>query len=244
MPVTQTLDLNAPFLSTLPRTTTPTLYITAETDSAAEFDQTTLRAWRDEGFAVTYVPFGVGGSSYRNTLSSLGKQQGVGEKFGVVAFGDAAAEALDVYRNHAAAGNRLCTLVAYYPSAIPHEGLPMGVRVLVHLAGESVGVARNPEVLGIQGKRRTVSKKIPAGMGTGGSLRMGKPTYTYEGVEPGFAEKDLEEYDGIAAGLAWSRSLACVRRAFGAEVDLESVWEDHVECKFVLFSFGLLPATG
>ena len=47
----------------------------------------------------------------------------------------------------------------------------------------------------------------------------------------GFAEHDLDEYDAVADALAWSRSLQMVRRGFGAEVDLERVWEENVERK-------------
>lgn len=103
------------------------------------------------------------------------------------------------------------------------------MKVLVHLAGHEVGVNRNPEVLGIQGKRRTVTKTIPDGTGVGGKLKLAYPSYTYEGAEPGFAEHDLEEYDKVSARLAWSRSLDTVRKAFRAEVDLEKVWEEHLE---------------
>jgi hypothetical protein len=53
--------------------------------------------------------------------------------------------------------------------------------------------------------------------------------YTYENVDVGFAEHDLDEYDAVADALAWSRSLSMVRRGFGAEVDLERVWEENVE---------------
>ena len=61
-------------------------------------------------------------------------------------------------------------------------------------------------------------------------------TYSYPEVEVGFAERDLEEFDKVAAGLAWTRSLAAVRRGFEIEVDLEGVWEEHVGREFfVLF---------
>jgi dienelactone hydrolase len=233
MPVTQTLAAGNQFLTSF-NTTVPKLYITAETDDASEFDQVTLQQWREEGFEITYIPYGSGGKSYTNTLNSLSKAMGIGAKFGIVAFGDAAAACLEVFRRNTGS-NRLCALVAYYPSSIPdpHSSFPMGIKVLVHLAGHSVGVTRNPEVLGIQGKRRTVTKTIPHGTGTGGSLRkLAYPSYTYEGAEPGFAEHDLEEYRRVEARLAWSRSLKTLRDAFGAEVDLERVWEDHVERKF------------
>lgn len=65
--------------------------------------------------------------------------------------------------------------------------------MLVHLAGAEVGVTRNTEVLGIQGKRKTVRKRLDPGEGYGGSLKLGYQAYTYEACEPGFAEHDLDE---------------------------------------------------
>lgn len=64
-------------------------------------------------------------------------------------------------------------------------------------------------------------------------------SYTYPGTEPGFAEHDLGGFDKVAAGLAWSRSLGAVRRGFGVEVDLEGIWEGHVQGMF----FVLAPPT-
>ena len=55
--------------------------------------------------------------------------------------------------------------------------------------------------------------------------------------DPGFAEHDLDEYDPVADAVAWSRSLSVVRRGFGAEVELERVWEENVECR----SFQIWP---
>jgi hypothetical protein len=66
------------------------------------------------------------------------------------------------------------------------------VKVLVHLAGKEIGVRKTPEALGIQGKRKTVRKRIDPGEGYGGSLRLGYQAYTYDGSEPGFAESDLD----------------------------------------------------
>ena len=93
-----------------------------------------------------------------------------------------------------------------------------------------MGVTRRPEVLGIQGKRRTVQKRVTPGIGAGGLQdKIVYPVFTYEGVEPGFAEHDLDEYDAVADAIAWSRSLSMVRRGFSAEVDLERVWEENEE---------------
>lgn len=152
------------------------------------------------------------------------------------AFGDAAAVCLEVYSEPKTSTSKLCSLIAYYPSSIPdpRHRLSSSFRVLVHLAqgtGEAedtVGVQRRPEVLGIQGRRKIVQKRITPGIGTGGlQAKIPYPCYTYEGVDAGFAEHDLDEYDGVADALAWSRSLSMVRRGFGAEVDLERVWEEH-----------------
>jgi hypothetical protein len=143
-----------------------------------------------------------------------------------------------VYSEPKTSTSKLCSLIAYYPSSIPDPSrrLSSSFRVLVHLAqgtgeGEStVGVARRPEVLGIQGRRRVVQKRITPGIGTGGlQSRIEYPVYSYEGVDAGFAEHDLDEYDAVADALAWSRSLSMVRRGFSAEVDLERVWEENEE---------------
>lgn len=99
-------------------------------------------------------------------------------------------------------------------------------------------MSHRPEVLGIQGKRRMVQKRITPGVGAGGlQTKIQYPSYTYEDVDPGFAEHDLDEYDPVADAVAWSRSLSVVRRGFGAEVELERVWEENVECR----SFQIWP---
>jgi hypothetical protein len=63
---------------------TPRLYITAETDDVSEFDQKTLKAWQEEGFKVTYVPFGKGGKAYVNQLHHLGDGMSIGERYAIV----------------------------------------------------------------------------------------------------------------------------------------------------------------
>lgn len=57
---------------------------TAETDTEEEFDQTTLRHWREEGFDVTYLPYSDGGQSYVATLKSLDKELHLGDKFAII----------------------------------------------------------------------------------------------------------------------------------------------------------------
>ncbi|KAI0482094.1 hypothetical protein GGR56DRAFT_684571 [Xylariaceae sp. FL0804] len=162
------------------------------------------------------------------------------ETYGIVAFGDAAAACLEHF--HVLDNNpehRLGCLVAYYPSAVPdpRARFPAAISVLVHLAGDEVDVVTHSQMVGIQGKRRVARRKIERGLGTGGSVSSAKTayrSYTYAGAEPGFAEHDLDEYDHVSAGLAWSRSLGVVRRAFrrDRDADLEALVEQNAEHKF------------
>lgn len=128
--------------------------------------------------------------------------------------------------------NKLCALIAYYPTTIPDTNtrFPSGVRILVHLAGSEVGVRHRPQVAGIQGKKRIVKKRIQPGIGTGGTLKIAYPTHTYDDADPGFAEHDLDEYERLSAELAWSRTLDVLRRAFRKDVDLERAWEENQQC--------------
>ena len=118
--------------------------------------------------------------------------------------------------------------MAYYPSAIPsiNTKFPPSLKVLVHLAGSEIGVTRNSEVLGIQGKRKTVRKRVDPGEGYGGSLKLGFKAYTYEGSEPGFAEHDLDEYDPIAEAVAFTRSLATLQKGFRLEPNVEGTRDE------------------
>lgn len=63
------------------RSSTPLLYITAED---AEFDVHTMKAWRDEGFVVEYIPMGNGGKQYVQTLHKLGENMSIGERYAIV----------------------------------------------------------------------------------------------------------------------------------------------------------------
>jgi hypothetical protein len=60
---------------------TPVLYITSEDE---EFDVETMRAWRDEGFIVKYIPMNGGGKQYIQTLNHLGDKMGFGDRYAIV----------------------------------------------------------------------------------------------------------------------------------------------------------------
>lgn len=121
----------------------------------------------------------------------------------------------------------------------------MQTSVLIHLVGGEVGVTRTPEVLGIQGKRKTIKKRVDAGVGIGGGLRLEfAKTYRYDGVESGFAEHDLDEFDEIATSLAWTRSLTTVKRAMGMSFDVERIRDQHVDGKIFGFFFWRVSKDG
>lgn len=98
---------------------------------------------------------------------------------------------------------KLCAVVAYYPPYMPKTSanFPQSLNLLIHLAS---------------------------------SQRFGtkhQQTYRYPDTKTGFAESDLDEYDKSAARLAWSRTLATLRKGFGLQVDLEAVWDQHLQIR-------------
>ncbi|KAK8242753.1 carboxymethylenebutenolidase [Phyllosticta capitalensis] len=99
---------------------------------------------------------------------------------------------------------RLAALVAYYPDALPSPNYkyPTQLHMVLHVAGD--------QQLG------------------GCTVK----SYWYRGTTVSFAEADLDEFEPVSAGLAWSRTLGCVRRGLNINVDLESVWEEHLQYKF------------
>lgn len=148
------------------------------------------------------------------------------------AYGDAASACLmhfhNLENNH---DLRLGCLVAYYPTRIPDPDsrYPGGIQILVHLAGDDVGVVKRAQMVGIQGKEHTRQRQIDAGLGVGGRLPGIKyPAYSYN-AEPGFAEHDLKEYDPVSAELAWTRSLTAANKAFQIDNDLESIVDTNIQ---------------
>lgn len=85
-------------------------------------------------------------------------------------------------------------------------------------------------MLGISGgKAKVANKHFDPGTGYGEGLKLPFPAYTYAGVASGFAERDLDEYDAVAESVAFSRSLATVRRGFRIDSNIEAVRDDLVD---------------
>ncbi|OJJ06769.1 hypothetical protein ASPVEDRAFT_88056 [Aspergillus versicolor CBS 583.65] len=206
------------------------LIITAETP---EFDREFVEAWLKEGFNVVYVPYSEDEKEYARRLTAVKEGLSVGDNYGIIAFGDAAAFCLEYYLKPNNV-SRLCALVCYYPTSIPdiRSHYPQTVRILTHLAGEVIDVITTPTVLGLQGKKKRTTRQINPGIGVGEQLEIGHRAYTYSESEPGFAEVDQEEYNRLDADLAFTRSLEMLRRAYGQDRDLEKPWEEHLQGKF------------
>lgn len=86
-----------------------------------------------------------------------------------------------------------------------------------------------PVALGLQGKKKRKTRRLTPGIGTGERLELAYPAYTYNQAQPGFAEQDMEEYDHLAADLAWTRTLKVLRKGFSRDTDLEARLEEHQE---------------
>ncbi|KAI9372762.1 hypothetical protein BJX61DRAFT_505906 [Aspergillus egyptiacus] len=211
------------------------LIITAETP---DFDVEFIEAWQKEGFSVVYVAYSEDEKEYSRRLSAVKDGLSVGDNYAVIAFGDAASFCLEYYLRPNNV-SRLCALVSYYPTNIPdtRSSYPRTVQFLTHLAGDTIDVTTTPTMLGLQGKKRRSTRRIDPGIGTGELLEIGHRAYTYFDAEPGFAEADQDEYNKIAADLAFTRTLRLLRSGYGQNVDLEKPWEEHLQGKF--FSMNL-----
>jgi hypothetical protein len=94
---------------------------------------------------------------------------------------------------------KLCALIAFYPSTLPDPA------------------ATPPKGLRVQVHLAANQPFAPK-----------YPSYTYPSTTPGFAQHESGCFNKTASSLAWSRCLHCVRKGFGIEVDLETVWEKHL----------------
>jgi SnoaL-like domain len=98
---------------------------------------------------------------------------------------------------------KLCALAAYYPTRLPTSRTGFPPSLLVQI---HIAFSQN------FGTRH--------------------PSYTYPDTASGFAEHDSDQYDKVGSRLAWSRSLALMRKGFGIDVDLEAIWENHTTLEF------------
>ncbi|KAJ5885397.1 hypothetical protein N7495_009907 [Penicillium taxi] len=171
------------------------------------------------------------GLHYEQTYAVIGMFQsepqidaGFQEDSFFVAFGAAA----NVCLNHFVQlrrGDRLCALVAYYPTAVPdntRDMFPSSTHVIIHVAGSSINILGLPK-----------TKHIDPGVGTGERLNWAYPAYTYRAA-PGFAEEERRQFDVASANLAWTRTLQALRKGFNKIFDeqFERLVDTYQEATF------------
>ncbi|KAI4238117.1 MAG: hypothetical protein LQ349_001320 [Xanthoria aureola] len=176
----------------------PRIIISAEEDD--DYDAVALQHWKEEGFDVSYLPLARNKKLFVQHLHDYADNLDLGEKYAIVAYGEAAETVLEIAHKPVP---KLCALVAYYPErmSVPGAGYPPSLKLVVHIAGSQ-------------------------------GFMPGDYAYSYPDAVPGFAEHDLDVFDKVSAGLAWSRSLDVIRMAFEIEVDLEAIWDRHSELEF------------
>jgi hypothetical protein len=176
------------------------------TDSSPHASETALLSWKEEGFAATYLPYDSSAqSAYIRTLKNLSNSLELGEKYAIVAYGEAASVVLKTAMKPLA---KCCAIVAFYPHVMPGPKVmyPESSRPQIHAASLSQASPR-PEVC---------EWKL----------------YRYEGCAFGFADPSSKTYSEVEANLSWSRALACVRRGFKKEVDLEPIIQSFWNSKY------------
>lgn len=97
---------------------------------------------------------------------------------------------------------KLCALAAYYPT------IPLPPKTVY------------PPLL-----------QVVVHMTTSQPMKPAFKHYEYE-ARPGFAEHNNVNYNAVEAGLAWSRTLGCVRKGFRREADLEEPWVENLKGKY------------
>lgn len=63
-------------------------------------------------------------------------------------------------------------------------------------------------------------------------LERGVEVYTYRDARRGFYDPDSAGWDPYVAGIAYSRTLALLRRELGPHYNLNDLWDYHLACEF------------
>ncbi|EEQ31858.1 hypothetical protein McanMca71_007807 [Microsporum canis] len=179
--------------------TNPNIVIAAD---SADFDPLIFEEFKEEGFDIALLPHTDSPKRFDSQLQGLQDSMEFGNKYAIVAYGEAAALVLEACVKPMP---RLCAVVAYYPTRLPNfEARSISsLSLKIHLAGSQ--------------------SLIPIGKGR---------CYAYAHSEVGFAQHDSPQYDPVTARLAWTRTVACLREGFEMKADLEPVWERHLLMKY------------
>lgn len=187
----------------------PRLVIAASSQS---FDQTIISHWQDEGFEVRFEPVRDDSRSSITSIESIGDTLEAGEKYAIVSrsqrFINPSSRPQIAY-GHAAKVilrqaffdpiPKLCALVAFYPPSLPDATSTPPQNLRV--------------IVHLAGNQPFAPRY---------------KSYSYPSTNPGFDQEDSGVHDKLASSLAWSRSLDCVRKGFGINVDIEAVLDNHL----------------
>jgi len=181
---------------------TPRVWLT----STSEPSERALLNWKEEGFDARYLPYDPANvPAYIRTLKHLHEDLSLGEHYAIIAYGDAASVVLKTAMKPLA---KCSAIIAFYPPLLPGAKTmyPSSHTLHVHVAGLSSSSPR-PEMC---------EWKL----------------YRYENCATGFADPSSESYAEVEANLSWSRALACVRKGFNRNVDLEPIVQNAWNAKY------------
>lgn len=176
------------------------------TDATPHPPEKALLSWKEEGYDVTYVPYDPESQpAYIHTIKNLNSSLELGEHYAIIAYGAAASIVLKTAMKPL---NKCCAIVAFYPPVLPGVKVkyPESTNPQIHVASKSQS-SPHPEM---------VDWKL----------------YRYDNCATGFADPSSKTYSEVEANLAWSRALACVRKGFKKEVDLEPVVQSFWTAKY------------
>ncbi|RMZ72028.1 dienelactone hydrolase [Pyrenophora seminiperda CCB06] len=170
-----------------------------------------LLAWREEGYDTRFLPYEPGTQSqaeYIASLKTLSSSLSLGEHYALIAYGDAASLVLKTAQKPLA---KCCAIIALYPSVLPSPKtlFPNSHQLQVHVAG-----------------RQHATTAIPRPDMCAWKL------YVYENCTTGFADPSSPHHEAIESNLAWTRTLSCIRRGFGKNLDLEPLAQAHWAAKY------------
>ena len=176
------------------------------TDSTPQPPEKALLSWKEEGYDVTYIQYNpTQQPAYTSTIKNLHTNLELGEHYAIVAYGAAASVILKIAMKPL---NKCCAIVTFYPPVLPgvKAKYPESTNPQVHVAGLSQ-TSPHPEMCDWK-------------------------LYRYANVASGFADPNSKAYSEVEANLAWSRALACIRKGFRMEVDLEPVVQSFWTAKY------------